>query len=84
MNKKILLAALLLTSYSLSNAQTGRVGINTNSPSSTLDINSVSSDANKGIMVPRVTAAEMVTMSSTFDRQTKLSFNLPKRNYACR
>lgn len=73
MSKKILLAALLLTSYSLSNAQTGRVGINTNSPHSTLDINSVSSDANKGIMVPRVTAAEMVTMSSTLtDKQNSL------------
>lgn len=73
MNKKILLTALLLTGYGLSNAQTGRVGINTNSPYSTLDINSVSSDANKGIMVPRVTAAEMVTMSSTLtDKQNSL------------
>ena len=73
MSKKILLAALLLTGYGLYNAQTGRVGINTNSPSSTLDINSVSSDANKGIMVPRVTAAEMVTMSSTLtDKQNSL------------
>jgi hypothetical protein len=73
MNKKILLTALLLTGYGLCNAQTGRVGINTNSPSSTLDINSVSSDANKGIMVLRVTAAEMVTMSSTLtDKQNSL------------
>ncbi len=73
MNKKILLTALVLTGYGLSNAQTGRVGINTNSPYSTLDINSVSSDANKGIMVPRVTAAEMVTMSSTLtDKQNSL------------
>ena len=73
MNKKILLTALVLTGYGLSNAQTGRVGINTNSPYSTLDINSISSDANKGIMVPRVTAAEMVTMSSTLtDKQNSL------------
>lgn len=73
MNKKILLTALVLTGYGLSNTQTGRVGINTNSPYSTLDINSVSSDANKGIMVPRVTAAEMVTMSSTLtDKQNSL------------
>ena len=44
-------------------AQKGRVGVNTDTPKSTLDINGSSVDNIKGILIPRVTAAEMKTMS---------------------
>ena len=44
-------------------AQKGRVGVNTDAPKSTLDINGSSVDNIKGILIPRVTAAEMKTMS---------------------
>lgn len=44
-------------------AQKGRVGVNTDTPKATLDINGSSVDNIKGILIPRVTAAEMKTMS---------------------
>ena len=44
-------------------AQKGRVGVNTDAPKATLDINGSSVDNIKGILIPRVTAAEMKTMS---------------------
>ena len=48
-------------------AQKGRVGVNTDTPKSTLDINGSSVDNIKGILIPRVTAAEMKTMSGDAD-----------------
>ena len=44
-------------------AQKGRVGVNTDAPKATLDINGSSVDNIKGILIPRVTTAEMKTMS---------------------
>ena len=44
-------------------AQKGRVGVNTDAPKATLDINGSSVDNIKGILIPRVTAEEMKTMS---------------------
>ena len=44
-------------------AQKGRVGVNTDAPKATLDINGSSVDNIKGILIPRVTAVEMKTMS---------------------
>ena len=44
-------------------AQKGRVGVNTDAPKATLDINGSSVDNIKGILIPRVTATEMKTMS---------------------
>ena len=44
-------------------AQKGRVGVNTDTPKATLDINGSSVDNIKGILIPRVTATEMKTMS---------------------
>lgn len=48
-------------------AQKGRVGVNTDTPKATLDINGSSVDNIKGILIPRVTAAEMKTMSGDAD-----------------
>ncbi len=48
-------------------AQKGRVGVNTDTPKSTLDINGSSVDNIKGILIPRVTAAETKTMSGDAD-----------------
>ena len=61
---KILFMSLLLSGIA-ANAQTtnGMVGINTNQPKATLHIEAGASE-NKGLIIPRITPAEMKTMSS--------------------
>ncbi len=44
-------------------AQTERVGINTITPQSTLDVQSLPTDNIKGVLVPRVTVAEIKAMT---------------------
>ena len=63
MNKTLFIALLL--SGIAANAQTtnGMVGINTNQPKATLHIEAGASE-NKGLIIPRITPAEMKTMSS--------------------
>ena len=64
--KKIMKRIFILLGFvGLTNiyAQKGRVGVNTDAPKATLDINGSSVDNIKGILIPRVTAAEMKTMS---------------------
>ena len=64
--KKIMKKIFILLGFvGLTNiyAQKGRVGVNTDTPKATLDINGSSVDNIKGILIPRVTATEMKTMS---------------------
>ena len=62
--RKIIFSALVLSAVT-ANAQTatGMVGINTETPQATLHIEAGDSES-KGLIIPRITAAEMKTMSS--------------------
>ncbi|WP_018675437.1 hypothetical protein [Riemerella columbina] len=64
MKKSILLLSVLAMSASLYAQQDqGRVGINTTSPKATLDISKEGVDDAKGLLIPRLTADEVKTMT---------------------
>ena len=59
---KIIFSALLLSGVAV-NAQQQQVGINTAEPKATLHVEAGASE-NKGVIIPRITAAEMKTMTT--------------------
>ena len=59
---KIIVSALLLSGMA-ANAQQQQVGINTAEPKATLHVEAGTSQ-NKGVIIPRITAAEMKTMTA--------------------
>ena len=59
---KIIVSALLLSGM-VANAQQQQVGINTATPKATLHVEAGASQ-NKGVIIPRITAAEMKTMTA--------------------
>ena len=59
---KIIVSALLLSGMA-ANAQQQQVGINTAEPKATLHVEAGASQ-NKGVIIPRITAAEMKTMTA--------------------
>ena len=59
---KIIVSALLLSGMAV-NAQQQQVGINTAEPKATLHVEAGASE-NKGVIIPRITAAEMKTMTA--------------------
>ena len=59
---KIIVSALLLSGMA-ANAQQQQVGINTATPKATLHVEAGASQ-NKGVIIPRITAAEMKTMTA--------------------
>ena len=59
---KIIVSALLLSGMA-ANAQQQQVGINTAEPKATLHVEAGASE-NKGVIIPRITAAEMKTMTA--------------------
>lgn len=61
-NKYLFLGFLF--SAGILSAQQGRVGINTTTPNSTLDINSSGNISAEGVLVPRVSASDMKTMTA--------------------
>jgi hypothetical protein len=66
--KKFLLTATMLVGLStMSKAQQGRVGINTTTPSATLDVvaNTTDNARPDALLVPRMTAAELSTKDDT-------------------
>ncbi len=66
--KKFLLTATMLVGLSaVSKAQQGRVGINTTTPSSTLDVvaNTTDNARPDALLVPRMTAAELTSKDDT-------------------
>lgn len=60
---KTSIALLSLLCGTVAYAQTGRVGVNTDTPNAALDINSITADNAKGVLVPRITVAEMQTIT---------------------
>lgn len=67
--KKFLLTATMLVSFAaLSQAQQGRVGINTTTPAATLDVVAVT-DATRpdALLVPRMTRAILATKNAAYD-----------------
>ncbi|NIF04304.1 hypothetical protein F3J23_02525 [Chryseobacterium sp. Tr-659] len=66
--KKFLLTATMLVCFSaLSQAQQGRVGINTTTPAATLDVAATTTDNARpdALLVPRMTAAELSSKDDT-------------------
>ncbi|XHT61999.1 hypothetical protein RAO08_09015, partial [Ornithobacterium rhinotracheale] len=66
MKKSILLLSVLAMGASLYAQQDqGRVGINTPDPKATLDISKDGVDDAKGVLIPRLTADEVKTMTDS-------------------
>ncbi|UVD87902.1 hypothetical protein [Ornithobacterium rhinotracheale] len=63
MKKSILLLSVLAMGASLYAQDQGRVGINTTKPKATLDISKEGVDDAKGLLIPRLTADEVKTMT---------------------
>ncbi|MDY3316326.1 hypothetical protein PG630_03245 [Riemerella anatipestifer] len=61
--KKILLCAVFLPLVLNAQDYSGRVGINTNSPNATLEISKEGNSESKGLIIPRLTATEVKTMT---------------------
>lgn len=60
MKKTIILLTILSLNLAYGQEENkGRIGINTSSPKATLDINSITTDQAKGILIPRISAEEM-------------------------
>lgn len=77
MKKVLLLAMGLCGVVSFAQAQQdGRVGVNTTEPKATMDINAISTDDAKGIMVPRLTneLVKTITPKLTADQNSMLAF----------
>lgn len=67
--KKILLTATMLVGFAaVSQAQQGRVGINTNTPASTLDVVGTPTDATRpdALLVPRLTKAQLAAKDAAY------------------
>jgi hypothetical protein len=67
--KKILLTATMLVGFAaVSQAQQGRVGINTNTPASTLDVVGTPTDATRpdALLVPRLTRAQLAAKDASY------------------
>lgn len=67
--KKILLTATMLVGFAaLSQAQQGRVGINTSTPAATLDVVANTTDATRpdALLVPRLTRAQLAAKDAAY------------------
>jgi hypothetical protein len=67
--KKILLTATMLVGFAaLSQAQQGRVGVNTTTPAATLDVVANTTDATKpdALLVPRMTRAQLAAKDAAY------------------
>ena len=79
MRKNIILLGFLATT-SLAFAQTGKVGINTNSPEATLDIKpstanaAVSARTNEGVLIPRVSKARLNSITTANLKESTLVY----------
>lgn len=79
MKKQIILLGFLATT-SLAFAQSGKVGINTNSPEATLDIKpstanaAVSANTNEGVLIPRVSRARLNSIAPSNLKESTLVY----------
>ena len=69
-------AAFSLLLGTMAYAQTGRVGVNTHEPKAAMDINAITADNAKGILIPRLNATlvKNITPSLTADQHSMLAF----------
>lgn len=73
---KSTIAAFSLLLGTMAYAQTGRVGVNTHEPKAAMDINAITADNAKGILIPRLNATlvKNITPSLTADQHSMLAF----------
>ena len=86
--RRIIISALVLSAVT-ANAQVkeGMVGINTDEPRATMHIEPGASES-KGLIIPRITAAQMKTMTSLAhfgaDHHAIITYLISERRPACR